>query len=104
TWSMGDYAASLHWRHLAGVEVEPNTGNWFPEYAQIGSFNYFDLTGRWDLTDSVRLTATVNNLMDKAPPQVGSNIGSTAANNGNTFPQTYDAIGRYFTFGATLKF
>lgn len=104
TWSMGDYAASLQWRHLGGVEVEPSNTKWFPDYAQIDSYNYFDLTGRWDITQSVRLTATVNNLFDKAPPQVGSQIGSTSANNGNTFPQTYDAIGRYFTFGATLKF
>lgn len=52
----------------------------------------------------MRLTATINNLFDKSPPIVGSQIGTTAANNGNTFPQTYDAIGRYFTFGATLKF
>ena len=52
----------------------------------------------------MRLTATINNLFDKSPPIVGSQIGTTSANNGNTFPQTYDAIGRYFTFGATLKF
>ncbi len=104
TWTMGDYSASLSWRHLSGVEVEPSDTVWFPDYAQIGSFDYFDLSGRWDITQSVRLTATINNLFDKAPPMVGSSIGTTAANNGNTFPQTYDAIGRYFTFGATLKF
>ncbi|MCH4269961.1 MAG: TonB-dependent receptor [Brevundimonas sp.] len=104
TWSMGDYSASLQWRHLSGVEVEPSNTKWFPDYAQIDSYDYFDLSGRWDITQTVRLTATINNLFDKAPPMVGSQIGSTSANNGNTFPQTYDAIGRYFTFGATLKF
>lgn len=104
TWSMGDYAVSLQWRHLDNAVVEPGSGTWFPAYASIGAYDYFDLTGRWDLTESVRFTATVNNLLDKAPPEVGSNIGSTAANNGNTFPQTYDAIGRYYTFGLTMKF
>ena len=104
TWSLGDYAASLQWRHLSGADVEPNTGSWYAPYASIDSYNYFDLTGRWDLTDTVRLTATVNNLFDEAPPEVGSNIGTTASNNGNTFPQTYDAIGRYYTFGLRLKF
>jgi outer membrane receptor protein involved in Fe transport len=104
TWTMGDYSASLMWRHLSGVEVEPSNTTWFPDYAQIDSYDYFDLSGRWDITQTVRLTATINNLFDKAPPMVGSQIGTTSANNGNTFPQTYDAIGRYFTFGATLKF
>lgn len=104
TWTMGDYSASLMWRHLSGVEVEPSNTKWFPDYAQIDSYDYFDLSGRWDITQTVRLTATINNLFDKAPPMVGSQIGTTSANNGNTFPQTYDAIGRYFTFGATLKF
>ncbi len=104
TWTMGDYSASLMWRHLSDVEVEPGNTKWFPDYAQIGSYDYFDLSGRWDITQTVRLTATINNLFDKSPPIVGSQIGTTAANNGNTFPQTYDTIGRYFTFGATLKF
>ncbi|WP_243637701.1 MULTISPECIES: TonB-dependent receptor domain-containing protein [Brevundimonas] len=104
TWTLGDYSASLSWRHLSGVEVEPSSTKWFPDYAQIDSYDYFDLSGRWDITQTVRLTATINNLFDKAPPIVGSQIGTTSANNGNTFPQTYDAIGRYFTFGATLRF
>ncbi|WP_035302694.1 TonB-dependent receptor domain-containing protein [Brevundimonas naejangsanensis] len=104
TWTLGDYSASLNWRHLSGVEVEPSNTKWFPDYAQIDSYDYFDLSGRWDITQTVRLTATINNLFDKSPPIVGSQIGTTSANNGNTFPQTYDAIGRYFTFGATLKF
>ncbi len=104
TWTMGDYSASLNWRHLSGVEVEPGSGNWYAPYAEIDSYDYFDLSGRWDITQTVRLTATINNLFDKAPPVVGSQIGTTSANNGNTFPQTYDAIGRYFTFGATLRF
>lgn len=104
TWSLGDYAASLQWRHLQGADVEPGTGNWYAPYAKIGAYDYFDLTARWDITETVRLTATVNNLLDEAPPEVGSNIGTTAANNGNTFPQTYDAIGRYYTFGLRLKF
>ena len=104
TWTLGDYSASLSWRHLSDVEVEPSNTKWFPDYAQIDSYDYFDLSGRWDITQTARLTATINNLFDKAPPIVGSQIGTTSANNGNTFPQTYDAIGRYFTFGATLRF
>jgi hypothetical protein len=35
---------------------------------------------------------------------VGNTIAGTGVNSGNTFPQYYDSIGRYYTFGATVKF
>ena len=33
---------------------------------------------------------------------MGSTIGTTGTNAGNTFPATYDTVGRYFTVGATV--
>ncbi|MDO9364376.1 MAG: TonB-dependent receptor, partial [Sphingopyxis sp.] len=56
------------------------------------------------VTDNFELTLTVMNLLDKDPPTVGSNIGSTTFNSGNTYPSTYDAIGRRYAVGARLKF
>ena len=44
------------------------------------------------------------NLTDEQPPVLGSGVGSTTFNNGNTFPQTYDTLGRYYTLGLTLRF
>ena len=50
----------------------------------------------------------VNNLLDKEPPLVTSGSGrfgaSAGASNGNTFPGTYDALGRYIYTGVTLDF
>ena len=68
------------------------------------AYDLFNLQGSFAITENATIRFGVDNLFDKAPPIVGSQIGTTSANNGNTFPQTYDAIGRYFTFGATLKF
>ena len=31
-------------------------------------------------------------------------IGTTSANSGNTFPQTYDTIGRFYNFGVNVRF
>ena len=104
TWSKDDYSVSLGWRHLDGVRAEPGSGNWYAPYAKIGSYNYFDLSGRWSITDSVQVTATIANLFDEAPAEVGSSIGSTSTNSGNTFPQTYDVVGRYYTFGLRLRY
>ena len=44
------------------------------------------------------------NLFDKEPPIVGSTIGIDLFNSGNTYPSTYDALGRRFAVGARLKF
>ena len=104
TWNLGDFGVSLQWRHLDNVIEEPGGTNFFPAFAEIDAFDYFDLSGRWDVTDNVRATLSVANLLDEEPPVVGSGIGPTASNNGNTFPQTYDALGRYYTLGLNLRF
>jgi outer membrane receptor protein involved in Fe transport len=104
TWSLGDFGASLQWRYLDDVIVEPGAGNFLAAYSEIEAYNYFDLSGRWDVSDNVRLTLSISNLLNEQPPEVGSNIGPTASNNGNTFPQTYDALGRYYTAGLTFRF
>jgi outer membrane receptor protein involved in Fe transport len=53
---------------------------------------------------SVRLSLAVNNAANKKPPIVGGSIGGTGPNSGNTFPQSYDAVGRYVTVGVSIKF
>jgi outer membrane receptor protein involved in Fe transport len=52
----------------------------------------------------LELSLTINNLFDKKPPLVGSGVGGTAYNSGNTFPTIYDPLGRSFTMGVRLKF
>lgn len=75
-----------------------------PRFRQIPAYNYFDLALRVMPTDNVEFNLTVDNLLDKDPPLVGSGVGGTAFNSGNTFPTIYDPIGRAYTIGARLKF
>ena len=75
-----------------------------PEFRRIGSRHYFDLTTRFSVTDKFTFTLTVQNLLDKQPPVVGNSVGSTTFNSGNTYPSTYDALGRRFAIGAKLTF
>ncbi len=74
------------------------------DFGKIRAYDWFDLTVRFNVTDNFTMSATVQNLLDKDPPVVGSSIGSTAFNSGNTFPSTYDALGRRFAVSARLKF
>ncbi len=97
-------ALSLNWRWLDGMEVEPaQAGNFQPEFESIDAFSYFDLTLRADL-DPLTVIFGIQNLLDKSPPIVGSNIGSTAFNSGNTFPSTYDVRGRSYAVSAKFAF
>jgi outer membrane receptor protein involved in Fe transport len=75
-----------------------------PQFRSIPAYDYFDLTLRAEVTDNVEFTLTVDNLLDKGMPNVGSGVGGTAFNNGNTFPTLYDPIGRAYTLGVRMKF
>jgi outer membrane receptor protein involved in Fe transport len=75
-----------------------------PQFREIKARSYFDFTARFNVNEHFDLTFTVMNLFDKNPPIVGNNIGSTTFNSGNTFPSTYDPLGRRFAAGARIKF
>ncbi|MFS0773131.1 TonB-dependent receptor domain-containing protein [Sphingomonas sp. 1P08PE] len=75
-----------------------------PRFRSIPAYDYFDLAFRFMPTDQIEVSLTVDNLFDKDPPLVGSGVGGTSFNSGNTFPTIYDPIGRAYTIGARLKF
>lgn len=104
TWSYQDYTAGLTWRYLHSVEEEPGGTNFLPAYSRIGSYSYFDLFGSWQITENVGVDLSVTNLFDKEAPFVGNTIGTTSVNSGNTFPNYYDVIGRFYSLSARVKF
>lgn len=104
TWNVSAFDVSLQWRHYSSVTVQPGTGNFLPAYSRIPAYNYFDLSGGWDVNDNIRLVGTISNLTDEQPPEVGNTIGATSTNSGNTFPQSYDTIGRYYSIALRARF
>ncbi len=99
---------SVNWRHLSGLIQEPQDvidgGAFFEAFRKIKTYDAFDLSGRFSVTKMLTMIVTVNNLFDRNPPIVGSTAGSTSFNSGNTFPSTYDALGRRYTVQVGLKF
>lgn len=114
---------SVAWRHLDGVIYEPaaalTSGPAFAgtlpntvgpisgrtvDFNSIDSYDYFDLSLRWRATENMEFVTTIQNLFDKEAPIVGSDIGSTAFNSGNTYPSTYDALGRRYAVAVKLRF
>lgn len=103
-WTIGSFQAGYNWRYVSSVKVEPSTTNFLPAFSSIDAYSYVDLSAVYNYSKNLRINLSVVNAFDKKPPIVGSTIGSTGTNSGNTFPQYYDAIGRYITLGASLKF
>jgi iron complex outermembrane recepter protein len=62
--------------------------------------SYFDLFGGWAVTDKAQVRLGINNVLDN-DPSINASVGTTG--NGNTYPQVYDALGRYIFAGVTVK-
>lgn len=100
-----DFMVSYLWRHIGEVDIEAaQTAGTFPAFRSIGSVDYVDLTGTWQVLDQVSLQLAVYNVFGEDPPVVGNEAGSTASNSGNTFPSAYDVLGTVFTAGFNLRF
>ncbi len=115
---------SFQWRYFSGVgldradESQPvlsrtnGVANQFaPFNERIPAQSYFDLTLTARIGDHYNFRLGVNNITDRAPPIVGANGTSAVINactgvfcSGNTFPNVYDAMGRYIFAGVTLDF
>ena len=100
TWGLDAYSLTGTWRYYDEVTLDGTDGSGIN--GTLDSQNYFDASARWQALDNVSLRAGVNNVTDEDPPL--SSVVGTAPGNGNTYPQVYDAMGRYIFFGATVDF
>jgi len=107
---------SVDWRYLSSVKFDANQSNPFladpfgrvdTVDGKIPAYNYFDLSGTWKVRDTVTFRAGVTNIFDKDPPILDSNsfpASGPPAGNGNTYPGTYDSLGRMVFVGVTADF
>jgi iron complex outermembrane recepter protein len=99
-----DVDLSLTWRHYGAVSGLAGTNTEMPKGQldkNLSAEDYFDLAAGWSITEKASLTLGINNVLDDNPSISGA-VGTTG--NGNTFPQTYDALGRYVFMRATVEF
>lgn len=104
SWAVGDWNFAYNWRYVGKVIEEPGGTNYLPQFSTVKAYSYVDLRADWNVTKNLKVQVSVANAFDKKPPEVGSTIGTTSTNSGNTFPSYYDVVGRAYTVGATLKF
>lgn len=93
----GPATISGRWRHLDDVRDDDPDTDFVVE--RIGSYDLFDLSFSLDLSDQFTMALGVNNIFDKKPPILGDNQEQA-----NTYPGTYDPLGRDFFVSASFRF
>lgn len=112
TWTIGEFTLGYNWRHISGLVIEPlanptktnGAPTFLPIYSKVEAYNYLDLNATWNFNKNIRFNFSITNATGKTPPIVGNTVSTTGVNAGNTFPQFYDVVGRYYSVGANLKF
>jgi outer membrane receptor protein involved in Fe transport len=92
-----DTDLNVTWRHYG--EVDRDLGAVTELDYTLDAENYFDVAASIGLPLNTRLRVGMNNIMDNDPP-LSDNVGTTG--NGNTYPQTYEARGRFMFMGLTV--
>lgn len=108
-----DVAAT--WRHINAVKLQNLSDNPLlndgdlseghgtnPVDRELGKRDYLDLTATYTYKRNYTLMLGINNVFDRDPPltsQLATGLG-----NGNTYPSTYDALGRRIFLSATARF
>ena len=114
--TLSDIGVSVQWRYFGPAKTEYTSdsltlkGNFYDFNSSVKSQSYFDLSFTGKFGDNFRWILGTNNLLDKQPPIFHSGSGAFGQSNcgggcnGNTYPGTYDALGRYLYTGVTLDF
>jgi iron complex outermembrane receptor protein len=110
TWAPSDaFNMTLGWRYVSSVKIAQTStqpalaGSYSAVNRKLNARSYFDLSTAYTVREDLTFRVGVNNLFDKDPP-----LTTTAAiedgGNGNTYPQFYDAAGRYLFLSANVGF
>ena len=94
-----DVNVSLAWRYYGSVDGYGQASNRIDE--KFSAESYWDLSGTWNVTEKSSIVLGINNILDN-DPQINASVGTTG--NGNTYPQVYDALGRYIFMRAKIAF
>jgi outer membrane receptor protein involved in Fe transport len=93
----GPTTISGRWRHIGSTRDDDPDTTYIVE--RLRSVDYFDLTAAVDINDNFTFTVGVNNILNKKPQLIGSNQQQA-----NTYPSTFDVLGRDYFASASFRF
>lgn len=101
-WSWQEYGARLRWTRISEVQDDLFADGGTPDLSIEGvdAYDQFDLTLFWDAADNVTFTFGVENLLDEG----WQIVGDDSAEQSNTYPATYDTLGRTFFGRVSARF
>lgn len=97
TYTWGPASLGLRWRYIEAMENSAKVVTPTSTSRGVKAYHAFDLNSRVKLPWETDLRFGINNLFNKAPPQVGDTEG-------NYDPQNYDVLGRSFYLGVRKRF
>jgi len=101
TWYDGPFTVSLRWRYIGATDADTATIAIVSDLSDdIEAANYFDFTFGYDVSDNFSITTGITNITDVDVPI----LGTTASEQGNTWPATYETLGRRLFLGGTMRF
>ena len=118
SWVDGPFTMSTRWRHLSSVRDDDDSIDYaaFNGVENINAYDLIDLTLAYDYNDMVTFTVGVRNLFDTLPqtPTFDAAGFVSSTNNGtllgdnqeqaNTYPSTYDVLGRDWFASVAVRF
>ena len=114
-YSLPTWDVALNWRHYPSIRNAAYVTDPETPIRGAGSYDIFQLTGNWNVTDHLGVTFGIDNLFDTDPRRVGAgqiqNIGATSGGGttvlsgaGSTVAQYYDVLGRRYFLNVKLRF
>lgn len=94
---------SAAWRYIGHVNADTGTASNDLD-RRIGAESYLDLSAAITFSGSYTLRVGAQNVLDNDPPLIGGPTLPPVTGNGNTFPQVYDALGRYLYANVVVDF
>lgn len=103
-WNQDALAMTLTWRHIGTVKQYGTSTS--PIIDELDATSYVDLSANYRVNDNIELRFGINNILDQDPPltSIAGFGGSETSGRGNTYPQIYDAQGRYIFTGLKASF
>jgi len=106
------FSLSVQWRHIGGVKLaalDPKFGltdSVSPANTKLRAQDYFDIATVLRVRKGLEVRFGANNVLDRQPPLVVRNTAAGAIGlvNGNTYPELYEALGRYLFASITASF
>jgi iron complex outermembrane receptor protein len=97
-----DANVALHWRYLPSIRSATYVTDPLTLTQGAESYSMFNLSGGWDVNDTISFVGGIDNIFDRDPNRVGSSPTTNGA--GSTVGGYYDVLGRRYYVSVKLMF